>query len=220
VDHVRLKPRERGAQLYRTRANGTGGEESVSRSKDERLPQAWARDGDILVYQSKPDFKLGLLQFPEGKVSRPFDDSTGSSIQGFGQVSPDGRWLTYAVSETGEDWDIYVQSFPMAGRGKWRVSGDWGASPRWSRDGREIFYYARDGRLMAVRVINRGPGLEFGRAAPLFEAALLGGPAPAPPFKQQYDVASDGRFLLNVPVEHVSSQSLTVVVNWTAGLTR
>ena len=73
---------------------------------------------------------------------------------------------------------------------------------------------------MAVPVINRGPGLEFGKAAPLFEASLLGGPAPAAPFKQQYDVASDGRFLLNVPVEYTSGQSLTVVVNWTSGLTR
>ena len=114
----------------------------------------------------------GCCSLSEGSVPRPFDDSIGSSIQGFGQVSPDGHWLTYAVSETGQGWDIYVQSFPMPGRGKWRVSRDWGASPRWSRDGREIFYYAKDGRLMAVPVISRGPGLAFGRAAPLFEAAL------------------------------------------------
>jgi hypothetical protein len=38
--------------------------------------------------------------------------------------------------------------------------------------------------------------------------------------RQQYDVASDGRFLLNVPVEPTADQSLTVVVNWTAGLIR
>jgi hypothetical protein len=73
---------------------------------------------------------------------------------------------------------------------------------------------------MAVPVVNRGPGLEFGRAAPLFEASLLGGPNPVASIKQQYDVASDGRFLLNVPVEQVSGQSLTVVVNWPAALNR
>ena len=54
-----------------------------------------------------------------------------------------------------------------------------GCEPRWSRDGREIFYYAMDGRLMAVPVHGLGSGLEFGTAAPLFEASLLG---PGPRF--------------------------------------
>ena len=84
------------------------------------------------------------------------------------------------------------------------ISRNGGASPRWSRDGSEIFYYARDGWLMAVPVTSNGPALEVGAAVPLFEASLLGGPPPMKSFKQQYDVANDGRFLLNVPVEQVS----------------
>jgi hypothetical protein len=145
-----------------------------------------------------------------------------SSIQAFGQVSPNGHWLTYAASEkgTGDTWDVFVQSFPMPSQFKSKVSKDRGASPRWSHDGSEIFYYGIDGRLMAVPVVSRGSGLEFGAIAPLFEASLLGGPAPIIPLRQQYDVASDGRFLLNVPVEPTADQSLTVVVNWTAGLIR
>jgi len=176
----------------------------------------------MLVYQSRPAFKLGILPLSDGSVPRLFDDSTKSSIQAFGQVSPDGHWLTYGESEvgTGDTWDVFVQSFPVAGRGKWQVSRDRGASPRWSRNGREIFYYGIDGRLTAVPVVSRGSGLEFGTGSPLFQVSLLGGPAPAIPFRQQYDVASDGRFLLNLPVEPASDQSFTVTVNWTAGLTR
>jgi Tol biopolymer transport system component len=207
-------------QLYRMRANGTGSEERVSRSKTAMFPQGWAPDARTFVFQSRPAFKLGLLSFSEGSIPRLFDDSLKSSIQGFGQVSPDGHWLTYAASERGTAWDVFVQSFPTPGRGKWQVSRDRGASPRWSRDGREIFYYGIDGRLMAVSVVNRGSGLEFGTAAPLFKASLLGGPAPIIPLRQQYDVASDGRFLLNLPVEPASDQSFSVAVNWTAGLTR
>jgi hypothetical protein len=76
--------------------------------------------------------------------------------------------------------------------GKRRISKDGGASPRWSRDGRELFYYAGDGRLMAVPITTSGSVPEVGPAVPLFKASLLGGPQPVTPFKQQYDVANDG----------------------------
>ena len=69
-------------------------------------------------------------------------------------------------------------------------------------------------------VTSNGPELEIRPAVPLFEASLLGGPPPLIPFKQQYDVAPDGRFLLNVPVDPVSDQSFSVYVNWTVGLSR
>jgi len=100
------------------------------------------------------------------------------------------------------------------------VAANWGASPRWSRDGREIFYYSKDGRLMTVAVTSSGTTLKLGSPVPLFEPALLGGPEPVLPFKQQYDVAKDGRFLLNVPVETVPVQSFSVVINWAAALKR
>ena len=43
-------------------------------------------------------------------------------------------------------------------------------------------------------------GLDVGGAVPLFQARLLNGPAPGPRFRQRYDLARDGRFLLNVPL--------------------
>ena len=61
--------------------------------------------------------------------------------------------------------------------------------------------------------------LDVGDAVPLFEAHLLNGPSNAPGTRHQYDVARDGqRFLLNVPVEDAAASSITVVLNWTAGL--
>ncbi len=134
-----------------------------------------------------------------------------------GQVSPDGRWLAYRSNESGRN-EIYVQSFPAPGGGKWQISKDGGVDARWRRDGRELFYYASDGRLMAV-LIKGDTALEVGAAVPLFEAHLLNGPNAGVGFKQQYDVARDGqRFLLNVPLEETASSPITIVVNWTAGL--
>ena len=115
-------------------------------------------------------------------------------------------------------FEVYVQSFPAPGGGKWQISKDGGWFPRWRRDGRELFYYARDERLMAVPV-RSATGLDVGDAVPLFEVHLLNGPANAPRSRHQYDVARDGqRFLLNVPVEDAAASSITVVLNWTAGL--
>jgi hypothetical protein len=73
---------------------------------------------------------------------------------------------------------------------------------------------------MSVAVTSRGTTLDLSPAVPLFEVSLLGGPAPVIPFKQQHDVAKDGRFLLNVPVDTGSAQGFTAVVNWTVGLRR
>ena len=132
------------------------------------------------------------------------------------QVSPDGRWLTYAGVKS-ERFEIYVQSFPTPGGGKWQISKNGGMFPRWGRDGRELFYYAFDGALMAVP-FRSAAGLDVGGAVPLFQARLLNGPAPGPRFRQQYNLARDGRFLLNLPLEDAATSSITVVLNWAAGL--
>ena len=71
---------------------------------------------------------------------------------------------------------------------------------------------------MAVPV-RSGTRLDVGAAVPLFEAHLLNGPTLGPGFRHQYDVARDGqRFLLNVPLEDAADSSITVVLNWAAGL--
>ena len=94
----------------------------------------------------------------------------------------------------------------MAGKGQVRVSTNGASSPRWRRDGRELFFYDGDGRIMAVPVISDGAELTVGAATVLFETSLLGGLAPGIPLTHQFDVTSDGRFLLNVPVEPVNDR--------------
>src|SRR5262245_58729973 len=86
---------------------------------------------------------------------------------------------------------------------------------RWRPDGREIIYYASDGELMGVP-IRIGAAPEIGAAVPLFEAHLLGPPAPRLGYGAQFDVAPDGRLLLNMPVEDSSPSPINVVVNWRA----
>ena len=203
--------------LYQKRADGVGIEEPFVKSNQNMLPHSWSPDGRFLAYRTPVNGRsqIGILPLVGEQTLRWFDAVAVHSVHG--QVSPDGRWLAYNTDESGR-FEVYVQSFPAPGGGKWQISKDGGWFPRWRRDGRELFYYANDERLMAVP-IRSATKLDVGAAVPLFEARLLNGPTNAAGSRHQYDVAPDGqRFLLNVPLEDADASSITVVLNWTAGL--
>jgi Tol biopolymer transport system component len=135
----------------------------------------------------------------------------------FGQFSPDGKWVAYSSDESGTR-EVYVQGFapdrvPAVGVGKWTISTAGGDKPRWRRDGRELFYIALDGQMMAVPVNTSGGGFEPGVAVPLFQTNATGAFVP-------YAVTPDGRFLINTATEATRRHAspITVVLNWWAGL--
>jgi Tol biopolymer transport system component len=131
-----------------------------------------------------------------------------------GQFSPDGRWVAYASNESGK-WEIAVSPFPGPG-GSWRVSNAGGSEPRWRRDGKELYYLAPDGKLMAVEV-KPGPSFEAGTATALFQFRRREPISSADLFS--YDVSADGqRFLVNAEMGEAAAVPLTAIVNWTAGL--
>ncbi len=62
------------------------------------------------------------------------------------------------------------------------------------------------------------PASTWARAVPLFQARLLNGPAPGALQAAVRRGARRQRFLLNVPLEDTATSSITVVLNWAAGL--
>jgi eukaryotic-like serine/threonine-protein kinase len=89
-----------------------------------------------------------------------------------------------------------------------RVSASGGSLPRWRRDGKELFYLAPDGGLMAVPTETKR-GFEAGTPAVVFTA----NPPP-----DDYDVAPNGLEFLFLEQAVERDVPLTVVVNWAAGL--
>jgi hypothetical protein len=135
-----------------------------------------------------------------------------------GQFSHDGRWIAYTTDESGRR-EVVVEGFapdrvPAAAVGKWTISTAGGDKPRWSRNGRELYYIAPDRKLMAVPV-KVGATFEPGIAEPLFQLPPVVGFFP-------YDVAPDGRFLVNAVTDIAAAQAspLTVVLNWQTALGR
>ena len=127
------------------------------------------------------------------------------------RLSPDGRFVAYLSDESGRP-EIYVRPFPQGG-GKWQVSANGGASQRWGRDGRELFYVEGE-TLMAVAV-STTKGFSAGSAKPLFEH-----PGLVADLSSSYDVSADGqRFVVVEDLEseegeEVKPPSIHIVENW------
>jgi serine/threonine-protein kinase len=159
--------------------------------------------------QRGPDKKphLWSVAIPGGKAVR-LHDSDARELNG--EVSPDGHWLAYQSSESGTD-EIYVQPFPNAGS-KTRISTNGGTVPRWSYNGKELFYWQQgnDRELFSVAV-QAGPVFQAGLPQSLFKA----------PTGTTWDVAADGkRFLVELPAGASEGRPMDVVVNWFDELNR
>jgi hypothetical protein len=108
------------------------------------------------------------------------------------------------------------------------VSTGPGFTPRWGRDGNELFYLTSydNGTLMAVAVRRERDTFVPGTPRELFRTGIVSPPhSTTIPMYHSYAVAPDGqRFLLPRPVSMLRSTQavtpLTVVVNWTALLDR
>jgi hypothetical protein len=154
---------------------------------------------------------LWVLTLAGNHEARPLIESPFDKVEA--QISPDGRWLAYASNESGHQ-EVYAQPFPGLG-GKWQISTAGGAEPRWSRDGRQLFYLSGD-KMMVVEIqtkagfIAGSPRLLFDQ--PYAHDAVLARAA-------TYDVAPDGQHFLMLKEDTQSSQlQLRVVLNWTAEL--
>ena len=192
--------------LYEKNSDGSGSSENIfDAGSPQQGPWDWSRDGKYLL--ARKDRELWYLTVP-GWQARPLLQ-TQFLIRN-AQFSPDGKFVSYASSETGT-WEVYVSPFP-AFNSKWQVSRGGGEEPRWRRDGKELFYLAPGGTLMAVDV-KTGAGFEAGSPTALFLTHLRQ-PISAMDFFS-YDVTDDGqKFLVNAKLDTSNAAPLAVILNW------
>ena len=203
-------------RLVKKAASGAGRESVIFKpaSFGTTMPEDWSRDGRWLIYNvtSKTGWDIWALDVAADSKVRPILEIPANQLQA--RLSPDGRWLAYASDESGS-FEVYVQAFLSQGR--WLVSTDGGSQPLWRGDGRELYYIASDGRLIAVP-IGGGPTFEAGSRRPLFQTRVG---AMLAPFRTNYAVFSDGqRFLINNVSPQMAQDAITIAINWQAGLKR
>jgi Tol biopolymer transport system component len=195
--------------LYRKAADGTGKEELLFADAANKIPESWSPDGRFLLFFRVDRTTLQdiwVLPITPGAPSKPYAWLATPFREAHAKFSPDGHWVAYESNESGR-FEIYVAPFPGPGS-EHRISSGGGNYPRWRADGKEIFYMA-NGTLIAAEVAIHKASVDVGAVR------SLGIPVTAPDYR--YDVSADGqRFLVAKPREQKSSESLTLVYNWTA----
>jgi serine/threonine-protein kinase len=156
----------------------------------------WSRDGKWLVGRTdNGNAGAGdLVGVRSGGDTTPVVLVASSFTELHPAISPDGRWLAYTSNESGNN-EVYVRPFPNTNDGRWQASTAGGQTPRWSRDGRELFFIDGNFRMVAAQ-ITASPSFAVGELRSLFSVAgyALDG------FHQAYDVTPDGRsFIIAAP---------------------
>jgi serine/threonine protein kinase len=196
--------------LYVKNADGSQEEQLIPQEGPDRYPLDWSRDGKFVIYQRGTD--LWCVTFPELTATLFLKSASAPNVARF---SPDGKWVAYASNESGR-WEIYVTSFPAA-HGKWQVSSAGGEQPKWRSDGKELFYLAADGKIMAAPVTT-GANFDAGTPVALFQANPREMVATSERFA--YDVSKDGqRFLINTQLKSALTP-MSVVMDWTGSLNK
>jgi serine/threonine protein kinase len=205
-----------GAGIYRKLANGAGLEEALVRSTGLTFPKSWSPDGRFILYaQVKPGTGADLLAIPMEPDAKPFVVVQTPANEDQGQFSPDGHWVAYTSNESGLS-EIYVIPFPPSSSGgKWLVSKGGGVQPRWRRDGKELFYISPDSKMMASEV-NTQPVFQAGTPRALFQTGIVDTGIRTGPMS--WDLAPDGNRFLIISEKSTDASSLTVALNWRAGL--
>jgi Tol biopolymer transport system component len=210
--------------------SGIGRENVLYRAAGMFFPQSWSRNGRWVVLTAVGG-NVGINSagavylLPMGTEGSDGERKPVPFLEDREEVrqvsfSPDGRWLLYSSTQTGRR-EVFIESMPEQMGGpvvgaKRQVSIAGGEQPAWRADGKEVFYLATDGKIMAVSVDLGSSSLKLEKPKPLFQTRLEFDLIP-----RQYDVSADGkRFLLAQPLEESASVPITVIVNWPALLKR
>ena len=198
--------------LYVKTTDGRDGAELVFSRPGPQAATDWSSDGQWLVVEDNSrDTGRDLWLVPiDGKNEAKPIARTRFQEWG-GRLSPDDRWMAFVTDESGSS-EVYVMPFMDAGDKK-RISTGGGISPRWRRDGRELFYVSPEtGSVMAV-VVAAMPTFAAGLPVRLFD--LQPGNTARRPREIGYDVSADGRrFLVSTPPEQPQPRGIAVVLNW------
>ena len=174
-------------------------------------PIDWSADGRFLTIEYANENGANALAYDleEGEERILMETP---AIEQAPSISPDGKWLVYTSDEAGRN-ETYVRPFPEAG-GKWQISTEGGAFPRWSSDGRKIFF-RRQGLLLEVDIDTRGGAFKASRPRQVLDGL------PSLTSDPDYDVLGSDTFLVIEPAgKENAPKGVTVIVNWLDELRR
>jgi Tol biopolymer transport system component len=193
--------------IYKRLASGEGAEELVFESEVNKSVNAWSRDGRFVVYDTGAlRGNSDLYVLPLIGDRRPVVLASEAGFQQQADISPNGRLIAYASSESGR-FEVIVRSYPDDS-GPRQLTTNGGREPVWRRDGRELFFLSND-TVMAVAVHASAAGFEWSVPRTLFRIPNL------QRIPRALTVSADGqRFIAVVAAAPLEPQKFITLLNW------
>jgi serine/threonine-protein kinase len=199
--------RAEDSTVVSTATDGSGATEVLAHGTPEVwLPSSWSPDQKTIAL-SLTGSSTDLYLFDIGEAEPRLFAKDASSPA----ISPDGRWLAYQSPASGTSV-LYVQ--PLEGDGKWQVSPSRGGYPRWSPDGKRLFYLAirEPGRPVMELDVTTDTTFRFGMPRRLFDAdAYVTSTAPI----LNWDTDGERFAFIERRREEGALQRIEVTLNWT-----
>ncbi len=201
--------RQGSIHLYEKPARRSGTETLLLQDDLGKFNAHPSSDGQFVAYVAGGGIiaRSDIWVLPLGG-KKPFALLESPFLESQPQFSPDGRWLAFMSNRSGRI-EVYVTPFPGRERDT-VISTAGGSLPRWNRNGREIFYLAPNGTLMAATVDGSGTQFQVGATHPLFPIR----PRTARLDAYPYDVSSDGRRILVNNFLDELMPPISLIVNW------
>ena len=209
-----------GGGMTLRHADGTGAPERLFQG-NVPVAWSWSADGDLIFNSDRTAANASIEVVPAGGDRKPKTLLPTDFRLLDGALSPDSHWLAYESSESGH-YEIVVRPYPDVEAHQWVISSGGGEEPKWTRDGRTLFF--RTAKSLMAAAVDTTTGFSFRKPEPVLDITaytFLRGPP------RTYDVSPDGqRFLLVKSIARAdadsSAESLRAIIvqNWTEELKR
>lgn len=202
---------------YMKNADGSGDASLLFKSDYIKVAVEISADGNYILYQcinssnSTSGWDIKLLNNNGDKnlvnlLSSNFDETVAV-------FSPDMRWIAYNSNESGKN-QIYIipfnpKSITSASTGKWQISVDGGSNAKWMNNGKSVYFFTPDNKIMSVDINESGSSISPGKPYEIFKPGN-------PNISKLNDINKDGTEIIAVVSNGQNNNStMTAVVNWT-----
>jgi serine/threonine protein kinase/Tol biopolymer transport system component len=198
-----------GWEIVARAANGAQGEKVLVSDSSPVYPRDWSPDSRFITFDMFNSTIPAIWRVPTaGGAGAEYIG--GGFDPGSERISPDGKWIVYQSSESGQA-QIYLESFPER-TGKWQVSTGGVVQPRWGAESRRLYFLSPENKLVSAELAFTSAGPQVTRVSDMFSV---------PPFMiaggQPLDATRDGsHFVLNAQRQDHSSWVL--LQNWMAAV--
>ncbi len=195
------------------RSDGSGDAQELASGLGRTYIHTWSKDGSFLIIDKLMAAQSDIVVVPLVPGKQPWTFLGTKYDEWMGALSPDGKWIAYCSNES-DRYQLYIQPFPGGG-GKWQVTSEESYEPKWSPDGKTLYYYS-PGRFMAVD-IQTHPSLVIGKPRQI--ATYPGFPVDS---GVSYDLTPDGKYIITTTAKEDDEllHQVHVVLNWADDLRR